>query len=235
MIFENAKKMVQVPVRKLFSLVVLSMIGALATPVWAQKEKTANKGITMEREDTRAPVQGRTQLRPQQDACDGNNHTTNAFNDSYFMGGPLVGVAWTPNTTETITRVEVFTGESTAPIALAIWSDDGGNPSRPLANLGDTGYFNLPTTVNSWQGADLLTPVTVNASTKYWIVFDPSGGEPCPTQNGAGQQYWGSYTGTITAVASSDWLAHFHSRKTLEISRVLFAANGRLCREVSLR
>jgi len=216
MILENVSKMVKVPVRRVFFFVVLSVIGAVllstqTPPAWAQQEKTNNKGITIERQDARLPTEEKPSILPPQVPCDGNNHTTNSFNNNIFMGGPIVGIAWTPNATVTISRVEVFTGESTAPIALAIWSDDGGNPSKPLADLGDTGYFNLPTQVDSWQGADLLTPVTVNASTKYWVVFDPSGGEQAPVQNGIGQQYWGGSVGTITAVPPSSWFGPFSS------------------------
>ena len=207
----GTRKLAKVHVRRGFFFIVLSLIGIvlLPTPVWAQQERSRDKGVTIERQDTRLPLEAVPQLTPQQVPCDGNNHTTNAFNNSWLMGGPMVGFAWTPNATATITRVEVFTGESTANVALAIWSDDGGSPSKPLANLGDTGYFPLPTQVNSWQGADLLAPVTVNASTKYWIVFDPNGGEQAPIQNGTGQQYWGSSTGTITGASPSSWSGPF--------------------------
>jgi hypothetical protein len=183
----------------------------LSAPSWAQ-EMSRNKGITVERQDMRVPAEANPPLTLSQQApCDGANYATNSFNNNTSMGGPLVGIAWTPTATLTISRIEVFTGESTSQIALAIWSDDAGTPSKPLANLGDTGYFNLPTQANSWQGADLLIPVTVNASTKYWIVFDPSGGEQAPVQNGTGQQYWGSYSGTITGVPSPSWFGPFSS------------------------
>lgn len=214
----NVSRMISVPVPRAFLVVVLSVIGAVllgtpATPAWAQaQELSRDRAITIERQGTRAPAEGEAKpaaAAPQKVPCDGANYSTNNFNNSVLMGGPLVGIAWTPGVTATISRIEVFTGESTAPIALAIWSDDGGSPSKPLADLGDTGYFNLPTTVNSWQGADLLTPVTVNAGTQYWIVFDPSGGEQSPVQNGTGQQYWGSYVGTITGVPPSSWFGPF--------------------------
>jgi hypothetical protein len=221
MIFENTSKTLKVSVWRLFFIVALSVIGVglLSTPARAQEKvqerltgDTRDKGISIERLDTRLPLEEKQQLPlPQQLPCAGNNHTTTAFNNNIFMGGPVVAIAWTPTATLTVSRVEVFTGESTAPIALAIWSDNGGSPSKPLANLGDTGYFNLPTAVNSWQGADLSAPVTVNAATKYWVVFDPSGGEQAPVQNGTGQQYWGSYSGSITSVASSSWFGPFSS------------------------
>lgn len=208
MIFENTSKMVKFRVRREFFLVVLSLMGVvlLSTGAWAQ-EKTRDKGISRERPDTRQTE--KLSATPQEASCDGANDSTDAFNNNVLMGGPMVAIAWTPGATLTISRIEVFTGESTAPIALAVWSDDGGGPSKPLANLGDTGYFNLPTTVNSWQGANLLNPVTVNAGTKYWIVFDPTGGEQSPVQNGVGQQYWGTSSGNITGAPSSSWFGPF--------------------------
>jgi hypothetical protein len=212
MIFENASKMIKLPVRRVFFFVVLSVIGTvlLSTPARAQQEKTRDKGITGEREDTRVQLKTPAPMLDQPAACDGANYATNAFNNNTLMGGPMVAIAWTPNATETISRVEVFTGESTGSVALAIWSDDGGSPSKPLANLSNTNNFAL-SLANSWQGADLLTPVTVNASTKYWVVFDPAGGEQAPVQNGTGQQYWGSGVGTVTGVPSPSWFGPFSS------------------------
>jgi hypothetical protein len=208
--FENASKMVKVPVRRIFLFVVFAVIGAvlLSTPARAQQEQNRDKGISIEKQDKRAPVEATAQVLLQEPACDGANYATNAFNNNVLMGGPMVAIAWTPNATETITRIEVFTGESAGPDALAIWSDDGGTPSKPLANLSNTNNFAL-SLANSWQGADLLTPVTVNTSTKYWIVFDPIGGEQSPVQNGVGQQYWGSGVGTVTGVPSPSWFGPF--------------------------
>jgi len=212
MILESAGEMARVLVRRAFFFGVLFAV-LLSPPAWAQQKVTQDKGITVGRQGTRAPSAEKTlPVAPQGPApCDGNNYTTNAFNNNTLMGGPLVAIAWTPSASVTISRIEVFTGESTAPIALAIWSDDGGSPSKPLADLGDTGYFPLPSTVDSWQGGNLLSPVTVNAATKYWVVFDPTGGEQAPVQNGVGQQYWGSYTGTITSVPSASWFGPFSS------------------------
>jgi hypothetical protein len=212
MVFENANKMVKVAVRRMFFLVALSVIGAVLLPAaaWAQQEKSPDKGITSERPDTRVQLQAPATALAEGPACDGANFATNAFNNNIFMGGPMVAIAWTPSATETISRIEVFTGESAGPDALAIWSDDGGSPSKPLANLSNTNNFSL-SAANSWQGADLLSPVTVNAGTKYWIVFDPVGGEQAPVQNGVGQQYWGSFAGTVTGVPAPSWFGPFSS------------------------
>ena len=64
-------------------------------------------------------------------SCEGNNQDNN-FLDNVSMGGPMIGISWVPSNSVTITRIEVFTGETTGPVALAIWSDDGGNPSRSI-------------------------------------------------------------------------------------------------------
>lgn len=178
---------------------------------WAQEVKSRNRGITWDmpagrRAAVEAPApQGALQPQP----CDGANYATNAFNGNISMGGPLVAIAWTPPAAVTISRIEVFTGNSSAPVALAVWSDDGASiNSKPSANLGNTPYFALSTAI-AWQGSDLLSPVSLNAGTKYWIVFDPSGGEQAPVQNGTPQEHWASYTGTITAVSPSDWFGPF--------------------------
>lgn len=192
---------------------VLFIAIALTAQVGAQTvEGSRNRGVTGERVDTRQAIPPEALAVPQaQQACDGANYTTNAFNNNIFMGGPLVAIAWTPTASLTITRIEVFTGESAGPAALAIWSDDSSvSPSKPLANLGNTNPFALAA-ANSWQGANLLTQVNVNAGTKYWVVFDPAGGEQAPVQNGTGQQYWGSNTGTVTSVPSSAWFGPFSS------------------------
>jgi hypothetical protein len=209
--FGNANQRVTVPVLSAVCSAVLYATGILllCAPAGAQ-EKTADKGITSERPDTRVQLKAAVPSLTQGPACDGMNFATNNFNNNILMGGPVVAIAWTPNTTETITRIEVFTGESPGPDALAIWSDDGGSPSKPLANLSNTNNFgvSLP---NSWQGADLLTPVTVNALTKYWIVFDPAGGEQAPVENGTGQQYWGSSVGSVTGTPAPSWFGPFSS------------------------
>ena len=178
---------------------------------------SGNKGITVAKSGAKAtqrrpPAPVPAPTPPPKPVCEGANYSTDDYNDSWLMGGPIVAIAWTPTASVTVSRLEVFTGEGSGNIALAIWSDDGGSPSsKPLANLSDTGYFPLPSTTVSWQGANLLTPVTVTAGTKYWVVFDPAGGEQAPIQNGVGQQYWGSFSGTITSVPPADWFGPFSS------------------------
>lgn len=210
MIFNNTSNILKVSIRKGFFFIASSVMAALLLLNTALAQQpptrdTRDKGITSERKATKSQSEERIPILPAKIPCAGANYTTSTFNNSWIMGGPVVGIEWTPTATVTISRVEIFTGESTAPMGLAIWSDGGG---KPLANLGDTGYFSA-TVTNSWQGADLLTPVSVSASTKYWVVFDPAGGEQAPVQNGTGQPYWGSYSGTITGVQSSNWFGPF--------------------------
>lgn len=143
------------------------------------------------------------------DPCEGNNFANDLYLDTTMTGGPLIGIAWTPSASVIITRVEVFTGELTGSDFLAIWSDDGGAPSRPLAALGVTGAF-LISPPNTWYGADLLTPVAVTAGTKYWVVWDPVGGEQTSCTDAPGdlqQTYWGSSLGDVNGGA--DWFGPF--------------------------
>src|ERR1041384_5073075 len=111
--FRNAKQRVAVPVLAVVCTALPCVTGILllCAPARAQ-EKTADKGITSERPDTRVQLKAAAPPLTQGPACDGMNFATNNFNNNIFMGGPLVAIAWTPNTTETITRIEVFTGES---------------------------------------------------------------------------------------------------------------------------
>ncbi len=195
-------------------------VGMLFLQVDAMAEETfsptlsskIDRGITFSRSE-QMPVRAEGIVADDgvsgEEPCEGNNYLNNDYLDNVSMGGPMVGISFVPTSSVTIDRIEVFTGESTGPIALAIWSDDGGSPSKPLANLGNTNYVPINQT-NAWQGADLLNPVTVQAGLKYWVVFDPNGGEQSPvTDNPAGvqQTYWGSYIGDVTGGAS--WFGPF--------------------------
>jgi hypothetical protein len=144
--------------------------------------------------------------------CEGNNYLTNAFLNNTSMGGPMVGISWAPSITApiVINRIEVFTGETTGPISLAVWSDAVvGSQHQPGVNLANTPAVPIVPT-NSWQGGDLTHPVVINPATPYWIVFDPAGGEQAPVEQvAAGQPYWGSTAGTVTGGAS--WFGPFSS------------------------
>jgi len=146
-------------------------------------------------------------------ACDGQNFANDSVlpSDS-CTGGNLLAMTWVPAQTETISRVEIFTGFSggtRAPNRLAIWSDDGGSPSQPLAPLAATGFFPVVPT-NSWQGADLASAVHVVGGQKYWIVWDPDASQTCSASNdpdGVHLAYWGSSTGTVDGGAT--WIGPF--------------------------
>ncbi|NJL29777.1 MAG: DUF4082 domain-containing protein [Thermoanaerobaculia bacterium] len=139
--------------------------------------------------------------------CDGNN-TGADYLDSFLMGGPLVGIRWIPAASQTITRIEVFTGEVAAVNALAIWSHDA-LLDQPAATLAATANFTT-ITANGWQGAELTSPVSVTGGQVYWIVWDPSGNEQASITDdplGIQQTYWGSYSGDVNGGAS--WFGPF--------------------------
>jgi hypothetical protein len=141
--------------------------------------------------------------------CDGNNYANTHHFDPALMGGPIVGISWTAALSNTITGIEVFTGEHVGANALALWSDNGGFPGQPLAPLSFTGSFTT-TLAKGWQGATLGSPVAVTAGQKYWVVWDPAGGEQASVSNDVGdiqQNYWGSYSGTVSGGAS--WFGPF--------------------------
>ncbi|MFO0759543.1 MAG: DNRLRE domain-containing protein [Byssovorax sp.] len=121
-------------------------------------------------------------------ACDGFNHLDDAHINGGFMGGmfgdsPIFyAVEWTPAASLSVARVELYTWMlfSGGMERISVWSDDGGLPSGPLAPLADTGYFFLGGVDYAWEGVDFPAPLQVNAGTKYWIVWQPQGGEAPP-------------------------------------------------------
>lgn len=153
--------------------------------------------------------------------CEGNNYANDNYSDGTLMGGPMVGISWIPMSSVTIARIEVFTGEHEGSNALAIWSDDEGLPSKPLEALGYTAPFTTVFT-NSWQGADLITPVSVTAGMKYWVVWDPEYRNQASLNDELAdiqQTYWGSDEGTVSGDA--DWWAILLYYSPLEVSDVL--------------
>lgn len=142
-------------------------------------------------------------------ACGGNNYANNNFVNNTMMGGPVVGIEWIPSNSMTVTGIEVFTGEHAGPNALALWSDSGGSPAQPGSTLSATGSFTT-SLANGWQGAALNTPVSVTAGARYWVVWDPDGGEQSAISNDAAdvqQPYWGSYSGDVNGGTS--WFGPF--------------------------
>jgi hypothetical protein len=190
------------------SLIAVICILAGGGIALGQERITNDGGITFEVQGTSLPGRAATTtLSGQtQTLCEGNNHNSSTFLNNVSMGGPLVGISWLPNISAPIliTRIEVFTGETAGPIALAIWSNASGQPG---VNLGNT--ISIPTVLpNSWQGADLTSPIVIAPSTQYWVTLDPTGGEQAPVEQViVGQTYWGSYTGGVTGGAT--WFGPF--------------------------
>ena len=149
---------------------------------------------------TGRPGDGAEQRRPEGGWCEGINYDNDNHFDPAFMGGPMVGWNWTPASSVSIGRIEIYTGEVAGTSRVALWSDDGSaDPGRPLAPLGFSGPF--PTDVpKDWYGADLLTPVDVTAGVRYWIVWDPSGNEQVSASDDPADiqpSYYGSGAGDV--------------------------------------
>ncbi|MBK8974729.1 MAG: hypothetical protein IPM29_02275 [Planctomycetes bacterium] len=103
-------------------------------------------------------------------------HDNLVFDDGSSMGGPnlLIGFRQRSGSTPlTIHGAQFFTGERTGTNTIGIWSHDALR-DQPLADLG-TGSFAM-STVNSWQGTNLPSPVTVPANTDFWLVWGPING-----------------------------------------------------------
>ena len=141
-----------------------------------------------------AVVQAGTEGEP----CEGDNYEFPGLTGG-FAGGAMVGIEWTPRASARITRIELFTGGVAEEDAVGIWSDDGGSPGRPEQALGYSAPFTTAVE-DSWQGGDLVDPVDVTAGTRYWVVWDPTGGESTSVTDDAAaiqQVYWGNGLGTV--------------------------------------
>ncbi len=112
------------------------------------------------------------------------------------MGGPnlLLGMRLVASANNIISAAQVHTGLVAGPGSFAIWSHDAAN-DRPLANLSGTGTY-TQTSVISWQGADLPTPVALTANQVFWLVW----GMP----NGSRTPYSTTATGTVPYRGSFD-------------------------------
>jgi hypothetical protein len=144
--------------------------------------------------------------------CDGNNYANDNHLDNVSTGGPMVGIRWVPAQTETIGRIEVYTGEASHTNQIGIWSTTGGvnpQPAAPLmAGVAGTWTSTLP---KGWQGADLPIPLTVTGGTEYWVVWDPGSGQQSPLTGDPldiQQTYWGSNVGTVGGGGAS-WFGPF--------------------------
>ncbi|MFN7145875.1 MAG: putative metal-binding motif-containing protein, partial [Myxococcota bacterium] len=126
------------------------------------------------------------------DACDGAN-TGDTYSDGTSMGGPdlLLGMAYTPDASVDVGRVEVFTGEGTGTNRVSVWTDVGGAPDTEIAG----GSWDMDR-ANGWQGADLDACVPLEAGVTYWLVWAPiNGSQATWDTSGERVRYRGSYDG----------------------------------------
>ena len=130
--------------------------------------------------------------------CHAENDTPN-FSDNTSTGGPnlLIAIKFTAPTNIACTRLEVFTGEKSGTNTLGLWSHDGGG-NKPTQSLGTTSWSMA--TANGWQGANLATPISLNAGATYWLVWGTVNGSQSSIEAGSspGQQYRPSFDGGQT-------------------------------------
>jgi hypothetical protein len=126
--------------------------------------------------------------------CGGVN-TGNTFADNVSMGGPnlLFAQKYVVPYNMVVFRLEVFTGESTGTNTLGIWDHDpAGN--RPLTNVA-TGSWSM-SSVNSWQGTALPSPVFLPQGSTWWVVWGPRNGAQANRDTaGTTVEYRGSFDG----------------------------------------
>jgi len=89
---------------------------------------------------------------PAQKQCQSVNDD-GTFKDSSALGFPVSFAAFlgTAKAKQTVTFVEVFTGESSGTMSVSLWSHDATN-NRPLAPLAGAGSWTM-NRVDCWQGA----------------------------------------------------------------------------------
>jgi hypothetical protein len=194
-----------------FRLPALVLLLAVASPAAAQDLLGVDFGTTLPGGDV-GPWPG---PQPAGGFCDGVNHENDSHFDPAFMGGPMVGWEWGPAATATIGRIEIFTGEVSASSRLALWSDDGGAPGRPLASLGWSAPFAVDV-AKAWVGADLLVPVDVTGGAIYWVVWDPQGNEQVSASDDPADtrmNYYGSSAGDVEGGAAWSGPFNFTDRR----------------------
>ena len=128
--------------------------------------------------------------------CDGRN-TGGIFQDNSSMGGPnlLLAMRYDAPLDIVVSRIEIFTGESTGTNTVGIWTHDPVNNS-PIAAVA-TGSWSM-STINGWQGADLSAPVLLPSGTTWWVVWAPINGSQSNFQapnTGTPVAYRGSFDG----------------------------------------
>jgi len=93
------------------------------------------------------------------------------------MSPAYVAIQFTPSTSFTATRLEIFSGEASGASSLQLWAQNPTN-NQPLAALG-AGAFTLAAPVD-WQGANLAAPVALTAGQTYWLVWSTVNGCQSP-------------------------------------------------------
>lgn len=95
----------------------------------------------------------------------------------------------------TVKRVEIFTGETSGPHSVAIWTTHPvqGVPGTQLSQ----GWWSA-SAQNSWQGADLQSTVSLVTGQPYWVVWQTVAGAQDSTNNANGGRY------TVLTVDSQD-------------------------------
>lgn len=111
-----------------------------------------------------------------QSICYGENTGPN-FEDFSSTGNATFAIEFTPNVSVNVNRVELFTGEVTAAMSLAIWTNDAVNET-PLAALGQGSFTSA--LAKGWQGADLAPFVPLASGTTYWLVWSTVSGSQSP-------------------------------------------------------
>jgi hypothetical protein len=101
-------------------------------------------------------------------------------------------------------------GTPTDNVGLQIWSDTGANlPNASIATADNVYAGAAVTTTGSWLTFQFATPVSLSASTKYWIVVQRSGAEDATNRfranyQAAGNPYAG---GGLSILNAGTWSA----------------------------
>ena len=89
--------------------------------------------------------------------------------DGWTYSAQHFGFPYTPSTSYTLSRVEWYAGGLGGTVTVSILADSGsGLPDGAV--LSSATY--VESDVSGWQGGNLDTPVSLNAGTLYYIVYD---------------------------------------------------------------
>jgi hypothetical protein len=102
-----------------------------------------------------------------QSLCHSLNDTS-TFLNTVSLGNAWFAIQLVAPQTSAISRIEVFTGETTSAQQLDLWSHDAAT-GKPAALLGSAPFSITPT--NTWQGANFAAPVALSGGATYWLVW----------------------------------------------------------------